>query len=239
MIHRSSSLCSVLARSAAAAADVFGRVAGAVREPGAGRLLAVAVVAAGLGVSAELHAAMSGPSSKTVARGVTAVSPDWSSIGQVSENGDGTAFTAVFTPVGPNEMLGTLVFDNTSYSVATSFPQGQSGNGTGSGVGHFTCDGMILNTLTWETTGPFPVSVDVSALNTTTLSASMSQGVKTETNPLTGEISVVRKHTIGSQAEGDAAGSLTININGAVVTDTTGGWGMASIETVHNIERIH
>lgn len=227
MFHLTSSLRTAFNRSAVRAS-----------QPRVGSWLAISVVAAGLGVSMQLHAAQGNPPATAVLRNMLAATPDWSAIGQLGENGDGTAFTFVFTPVGPDEILGTLTLFNSDYSIATHFPKGQSGNGTGSGVGHFTCEGMVMNTVTWEMTGPFPVSVDMAVTSPTTLSASMFQGVTTETNPLTGELSIVRKHTIGSQADGQTAGALTIRIDGTVVADSTGGLGMTSIENVLSLQRI-
>ncbi|RJP38953.1 MAG: hypothetical protein C4547_03910, partial [Phycisphaerales bacterium] len=98
-------------------------------------LFAVALAAGVAGAWSELQA-QSEPQ-KSVSEAIIALSPDFGTFVQISENGDGTAVTAVFTPISDCEFLGVVVFDSTDYEISVDLKPGQGGKGTGSGTGHF------------------------------------------------------------------------------------------------------
>lgn len=91
--------------------------------------------------------------------------------------------------------------------------------------------------------GPFDVSVDMAVADATDVGAFVRQGVSAQTNPMTGEIRIVREHIIGMQALGLTAGSVSIFVDdgsGApgLVQDSSGGFGTVIANTVHNVEII-
>ncbi|RJP32953.1 MAG: hypothetical protein C4547_12960 [Phycisphaerales bacterium] len=135
--------------------------------------------------------------------------------------------------------MGVVVFDSTDYEISVDLKPGQGGKGTGSGTGHFTLEGAIIfNFCTGEFSGPFEVTVDLAVTNAANVGASTSQGVNVQTNPLTGETRIVRQHVIGQQAEGGAAGSLSILLDGELVADVTGGLGLVQANRVHSVQQI-
>lgn len=203
-------------------------------------LFAVALVAAGAAAVFEIQAAPGEERPMTVSRAITAVSPDWSTFVQISENGDGTALTNVGAWISPTVFLGVAIFDATGYTVSAEFQPGLSGKGTGFGSGHFELEGVFgFDLITFLFVGPYDVSVDLAVADATDAGAFVYQGVTTEHNPLTGETRIVRQHVLGNQASGDTAGSLSVMVDGSLVTETTEGWGMVTVNTVHDVDQLH
>lgn len=216
-------------------------------------LLAVVLAAGGGGALLEVQgapasgasgaSAVSGP--PTVSHAITAVDYVTGALGDIFENGDGTAFTVVGVSIAPTQFLGVLIFDNPAYTISTAIQPGQSGQGTGSGTGHFELeDAFAFDFVTGMFVGPFHVTVDVGVAGTTGLSGYNRNGVFTNMNPVTGETSIVRETVIGNQAIGDAAGSLSIFVddgNGlpGLVVDSSGGFGQVTANHVHIVQQIH
>ena len=179
-------------------------------------------------------------------RSITAVTPDFTSLSQLGENGDGTAFAAVFTMLGPTQILGTVFPSYPNYEISVDLLPGQSGQSTGSGTGHFMIeDAFAFDFVTGMPFGPYDVMVDIAVDDATVNNASVNNGINTVFDPLTGEASIVRTHSVGIQTSGDFAGSLSISIdfgdgNGFVpVVDTTGGMGIVGLSNIHSREVIH
>ena len=208
-------------------------------------LVAVVLASASAGVWSELRAA-SAPS-RIVSQSISANSPDFSTAGVISENGDGTAFILVFAPVGDTtQALGTIypaVTNHTlgvDYTISTQFKPGQSGNTSASATGQFTINpAYTFDINTFEQFGPYACTVDLAVANATQVGTFIQQGVTATVDPQTRQISIVRQHIIGDQATGDTAGSVTVSLDGNVVAQTTEGFGMAQADTTHTIQRIH
>lgn len=66
----------------------------------------------------------------------------------------------------------------------------------------------------------------------------MQQGVYPLINPVTGENMIVRQHSIGNQAYGLTAGSISISADGVVVKEAAGGWGNVMTYRAHLVERV-
>jgi hypothetical protein len=210
-------------------------------------LLAVVLAAGGGGALLEVQgagaSAVSGP--PVVSRAITAVDPVLGALGDIFENGDGTAFTVVGVFIAPTQFLGVLIFDNPAYTISTAIQPGQSGQGTGSGTGHFTlADAFAVDFMTGMLVGPFDVTVDLAVAGTTSLSGYNRNGVFTSMDPFTGETSIVRETVIGNQAVGDTAGSLSIFVDDGsglpgLVVESAGGFGQVTANHVHIVQQIH
>jgi hypothetical protein len=162
----------------------------------------------------------------------------------LEESADGTALAFVGTYLSPTVFLGVAFTEPSNYAISTDIPPGQSGKGSSSGTAYFDLEGVFaFDLITFMPVGPLDVSVDLAVADPTTVNASISQGVTAQFDPLTGETSIVRQHLAGSQAYGDAAGSLSISVDdggGSVpVIDATGVWGMVGLNTVHFVEQLH
>jgi hypothetical protein len=202
------------------------------------RLSLVALVAASAGVWSQLHAAPGSGAPFTKSRSLVSTSADGSSVVQLAENGDGTAITWIGTMVGLDQWMGTLDFANTSYTISTHFPHGQSGNGAGSGEGQFTMESWLTDLNTGELTGPFLAHAELAVSDTTSTGARMSQGVTSQVDTFSGEVRIVREHIVGNQAWGDTSGSLSIRLDGELVAQSTGGFGLATADRIHDVVRI-
>lgn len=201
-------------------------------------LVAVVLACGSAGVWSELRAASP---STIVSRSMSAYSPDFSTAGQLSENGDGTAFELVFAMVTDTQALGTIwpSAPNNTYTISTQFKPGQSGNSSASATGQFTIETYTFDVNTFETFGPYVFTVDLGVANATQVGAFIQQGVTATTDPQTGQTSIVRQHIIGEQATGGTAGSVTVSLGGNVVAQLAGGFGMAQENTTHTLQRIH
>jgi hypothetical protein len=180
-----------------------------------------------------------------VSRAITVFDFATGSLGDIFENGDGTAVTFVGVSVAPTQFLGVVIFDNPAYTISTDLQPGQSGEGTGSGTGHFEVeDAFAFDFATGMLVGPFDVSVDLAVAGTTSLSGYNRNGVFTNMDPFTGETSIVRETVIGNQAIGDTAGSLSIFVDDdsgmpGLVVDSSGGFGQVTANRVHIVQQIH
>jgi hypothetical protein len=211
-------------------------------------LLAVVLAAGGSGAILGLQPALgasaaSGP--PVVSRSITAYDFMVGGLGDIVENGDGTAFTAVFANVAPTQVVGVLIFENPAYAISTDIQPGQSGQGGGAGTGHFEMEGVFaFDFANGMLVGPFDVSVDLAVADTTSLSGYNRNGVFTNLDPVTGETSIVRETVIGNQAVGDAAGSLSIFVDDGsgmpgLVVDSSGVFGQVTANRVHIVQQIH
>jgi hypothetical protein len=195
-----------------------------------------------MGMGPALEAARS---STTRVRSVIAQDFVTGAFAQLEETGDGTARAFVGTFLSPTVFLGIAFAEPSAYSISTIVQPGQSGQGSGSGTGHFELEGVFaFDFITFMPVGPLDVSVDIAVADPTpSVGANTSQGVTAQFNPSTGETSIVRQHIIGNQAYGDTAGSLSILVDdggGFVpVIDATGVWGLAGINRIHLVEQIH
>ncbi|MHC5023449.1 MAG: hypothetical protein ACYTGG_06000 [Planctomycetota bacterium] len=163
---------------------------------------------------------------------------------QLAENADGTTTAAVGVLIGPTVFLGVAFVEPTGYAISTDFGPGQSGQGSASGTAHFDLEGVFaFDFVSGMPVGPLDVSVDLQVADPTNVSASVSQGITTNFDPLTGETSIVRQHLIGNQAIGDTAGSLSISVDDGsgfvTVIDTTGVLGLVGRDTVLLVEQVH
>lgn len=202
-------------------------------------LFAVALAAGGAGTFLELQAALA-DQGRTVSRSifVQAPAPDFALV-EIAENGDGTASVLVLAEIDACRFLGAARFDSTTFTI--SVVPGQSGRG--GGTGHFTIeDAFVFDPCTGQVLF-FDVSVDIAVADATDVGAFVRQGVSAQTNPMTGEIRIVREHIVGNQASGATAGSVSIFVDdgtGApgLVVDASGGFGTVTSNTVHTVERI-
>lgn len=164
---------------------------------------------------------------------------------QLQETGDGTGLAYVFTYLSPTVFMGLAFYETPDYTISADVRPGQSGQGSGSGTGHFELEDVFaFDLMTGMPVGPYDVSVDLAVAEPTTVAALVSQGVTAQFNPLTGETSIVREHRVGNQAYGDTAGSLSIFVDdgsGApgLVADYTGIFGLAEVDMIHDVEQIH
>jgi hypothetical protein len=196
-------------------------------------LIAVVLAAGGTGVWSNLHAA-----GATVAKSAgSAVYASGNGIGDIEDNGDGTGFTAAIATLPDGSMLNGFDFANPDYSVSATVHPGQSGKGTGSGTASATINGNIISP-DWSTFTPTILQVDVAVGGTTDVSAYLQQGITVSINPLTGESSVNRVHSVGNQATGDTAGAFSISVDGSVAYEETGVFGGVSAYSQHSVVRI-
>jgi hypothetical protein len=177
---------------------------------------------------------------------VTAVDFFSGSQASLEETANGAALAAVGAYLSPTMFLGVAFAEPADYAISTDFGPGQSGQGSAAGTAHFDLEGVFaFDFKDGMFAGPFDVSVDIAVADPTTVSASVSQGVTVQFDPLTGQTSVVRQHLTGNQALGDTAGSLSISVdfmdgNGFVpLSEATGVWGMVGLNTVHLVQQLH
>jgi hypothetical protein len=168
-----------------------------------------------------------------------------SSLAILDELGDGTAGAVVFAYLSPTVFLGVAGWPTSDYEISSYVRPGQSGQGDGYGTAHFVLENVFATDLmTFMPVGPYDITVDLAMEGPTTISASSSQGVTAQFDPLTGETSFVREHRIGNQAYGDTAGSSSIYADdgsGApgLVVDNSGVFGLVGAFTILDIVRIH
>jgi hypothetical protein len=204
-----------------------------------GLLIAVALAAGGAGVFSELQAA-----GVTVTNGggksLYASGQDWWSdpTGYMSDNGDGTAYVYAYNnDLGNGTAVSVFDMATSDYSISANIKLGQSGKGTGSGAGHFIAEGGIYDSNTYEFIAPTVVRVDINVADSTNVGAYISQGVFPYQNYETGETGHVRQHSVGNQAYGETAGSISISGDG-ISTEATGGWGDVGVYSQHSVVRI-
>jgi hypothetical protein len=204
-----------------------------------GLLIAVALVAGGAGVWSELQAAgatvTTGGGKSLDARG-----QNWWTDpgGYLMENGDGTAYVYVWAPdLGNGTALNVFDWAASDYSISANIKPGHSGKGTGSGTGHFIAEGEIYDSTTYEFIAPTMVRVELTVAETANVSAYISQGVSPYQNYDTGEIGYFRQHSVGNQAYGETAGSISISGDG-ISAEATGGWGSVGVYSQHSVVRI-
>ncbi len=97
--------------------------------------------------------------------------------------------------------------------------------------------GVIFDPVTQMET-PAVISVTFTVTNADNVSAYLQQSVSPLTNPVTGENMIVRQHSIGNQAYGFTAGSISISADGVVVKEAAGEWGNVSTYRAHLVQRV-
>ncbi len=204
-----------------------------------GLLIAVALAAGGAGVWSELQAA-----GVTVTKGggksIDARGQSWWTDpgGYMGENGDGTAYVYAYAPdLGNGTALNVFDTAVNDYSIAANIKPGQAGKGTGSGAGHFIAEGGIYDSNTYEFIAPTVVRVDLTVAETANVGAYINQGVFPYQNYETGETGLVRQHSVGNQAYGETAGSISI-LGDGISAEATGGWGSVGVYSQHSVVRI-
>ena len=211
-------------------------------------LVAVVLAAGSAGVWSELKAA---PQATTTIRSSEIDVFGQNIFGSISLNGDGTASAFVFQQTSVQipcdnffECFQTTSQANgsdpanTSYTQTVSIKPGASGKQIGSGVTAATFAGTSfdLSTLTFN---PAVLSLqmqvqgagdDVSTFNNHTLDAQL--------DPSSGKIAVLRKTSIGVEASGSTAGSISVSVNGAPYWSETGVLGVVQAFSTHTVTRL-
>jgi hypothetical protein len=168
-----------------------------------------------------------------------------SSLAILDELGDGTAEAVVFAMLSPTVSLGVAGWPTSDYEISSYVRPGQSGKVDGYGTAHFVLEGVFaFDLISGMPVGPYDITVDLAMEDATTISASSSQGVIAQFDPLTGETSIVREHRIGNQAYGDTAGSASIYADDGsgtpgLVVDNSGVFGLVGAFTILDVEQIH
>ena len=191
-------------------------------------LLAVALAAAGAGVWSEVKAATE--VNRVVSRSIGASTGGaW---GDVSENGDGTAWVTANVDDGTTWVQGGDSA-STTYSLTGEVRPGQSGKGSGSGTGtaqvagyDFFADQIVI------------LDIAVSVVRATDVYADVVQSVSAYHDSLTGETIVNRVNRIGNIAYGLQAGSLSISAGGVTLFNESGIYGSVGVNTAHSVTRI-
>ena len=196
--------------------------------------LLIAVVLAGAGAWSQLKAVTP---TTLVSKEIDFNTADFNTFAFMSENGDGTAFVLLNSLLDDGTIAAAFSFAATPYSISNNLQPGQSGNGIFSGSGHFTMDGVIVDPDTGAET-PTVISVTFTVTNADNVSAYMQQSVSPLINPVTGESMIVRQHSIGNQAYGFTAGSISISAGGVIVKEAAGEWGNVSTYRAHLVQRI-
>lgn len=208
-------------------------------------LFAVVLAAGGAGALMGMASAVSAP--PVVSRAINVVNFGPPPTGaQIFENADGTALTAVTAFLSPTVVLGFAHFANPDYTIWVQ--PGDSGQGAG--TGHFELEGVFAINLMnpGMPVGPLDVSVDVAVAGATNGEAFLRKGISSQSNPATGEISIVRELVMGSQystgsppGDPDAPVSVSISVDDGSevqVIEATGGFGMVQSNFVHDVEQI-
>ena len=196
--------------------------------------LLIAVVLAGAGAWSELKAVTP---TTLVSKEIDFNTADFNTFAFMSENGDGTAFVLLNSLLDDGTIAAAFSFAATPYSISNNLQPGQSGNGIFSGSGHFSMAGVIFDPVTQMET-PAVISVTFTVTNADNVSAYLQQSVSPLTNPVTGENMIVRQHSIGNQAYGFTAGSISISADGVVVKEAAGEWGNVSTYRAHLVQRV-
>jgi len=200
-------------------------------------LFAVALTAAGAGTFLGLQTALA-DGRRTVSRAITVQTLDFSAFATIEENGDGTAFVFANTAIDACRFLGAADFANTTYTIAVDLPPGQSGRGSASGTGHFTIEDAFVFDACEEEFLFVDLSVDMAVADTTDFGQFVRQGIFARTIPFGEEVEVLRELIVGNQASGSTAGSLSIFVDGDLIVEESGGFGLVGANSVHNIEII-
>jgi hypothetical protein len=201
-------------------------------------LVAVILAAGGAGTWAQLQAA-GATTSKEAAYGVR-VNGNLGGYIDISENGDGTADISVVktlpTAGGP---VSLNAFDEaaTDYSISAR-ATGNSGNVNGTGTANAVLNGTLLSLLTFKST-PVIVEVDVAVDGTTEVESSFHQGLEASVNPYTGESSISRVRSIGTEYYGSTAGSFVFTVDGQKFYEEDNARGWVSIYSSRSLVRIH
>ena len=196
--------------------------------------LLIAVVLAGAGAWSELKAVTP---TTLVSKEIDFNTADFNTFAFMSENGDGTAFVLLNSLLDDGTIAAAFSFAATPYSISNNLQPGQSGNGIFSGSGHFSMAGVIFDPVTQMET-PAVISVTFTVTNADNVSAYLQHSVSPLTNPVTGENMIVRQHSIGNQAYGFTAGSISISADGVVVKEAAGEWGNVSTYRAHLVQRV-
>jgi len=197
-----------------------------------GLLIAVLLITVGAGTSSNLQA--TAPTT-TVSKSINYQSDE--DFIAISENGDGTAFVFVGVALADGNFVNAFNFAVPAYSISNNVQPGQSGHGNFSGAGQVTLDGDIIDPNTGDAT-PAVISVTMTVTGADNAAAFMRQGVFPIQDPVTGEAHVLREHTVGNQAFGLTAGSISISVDGNVAKQATGNYGDVGTFRQHTIERI-
>lgn len=197
-----------------------------------GLLVALVLAAGALGAWSELKAAAQVEKNAGGSVYAESFTEDTSAWGEISDNGDGTAWVAVNYDNGTDWVQG-VEGGATSYSINAEIKPGQSGRPGGSGSGIAQVAGMDL--LSEEMV---ILDVTVSVAGTTESSAEVVQSVQVVRDPLTGESSINRVHRSGTSAVGPTAGSLAISVNDGREFTTSGGYGIVRAYTVNTVSRL-
>src|ERR1035438_4306795 len=187
-------------------------------------LLALALAAGGSGICSELHAA-GATATKAAGYGITV---NGIGVAIIDENGDGTAQTMLFAYPSDGSIVNGMDMANSDYSIAANAQPGKSGKGTGSGTASATIDGTIISP-DFSTFTPTTLQLDVAVAGTTDVSASVNQGITVSFDPLTGQSSISRVNSSGTQYSGATAGSYTVSVGGSPITGETGVYGVVGI----------
>ena len=211
-------------------------------------LVAVVLAAGSAGVWSELKAA---PQATTTTRSSEIDVFGQNITGTISLNGDGTASVFVFQNTSVQIPCDNFFacFEttsqatgsdpaNTSYTQTVNIKPGASGKQIGSGVTTATLAGTSFDpsTLTFN---PAVLSLqmqvqgagdDVSTFNNHTLDV--------QPDPSTGKIAAFRKTSIGVEASGATAGSISLSVNGAPYWSETGVFGQVQAFSTHTVTRL-
>lgn len=171
--------------------------------------------------------------------------------GSISDNGDGTATVNVYQdtfiahdvpPFISYETIGTSVggYDpaNVTYSQTVNLKPGNSGKQIGSGMGNATLAGTSFD---WNTFIETPVMIsfqvkvagaseDVSSFNNHTLDV--------HADPFTGQATISRVVSMGTEASGSTAGSASMSVDGSPYYSAAGIFGQVQAFTSHTVTRI-
>ena len=212
-------------------------------------LVVLALAAGSAGVWSELKAATqtspTTPSSKSSQIDVVGTNI----FGSIGLNGDGTANVSLFQIISvqiPCQFLACFETisitsgsdpTNASYAQTVNLKPGASGQQIGSGVATATLAG-IFNDFSAGTLTPVTMSFQMEVQGAGDVSSVNNHTLTVQPDPNSGKIVALRVTSVGTQASGSTAGSISMSVNGAPYYSETGVFGQVQAFSSHSVTRL-